>query len=457
MKLTGLQIFKYLPGGKKQPEANCKKCGFPTCMAFSMKLAKGEASINDCEYASDDLKMIFEEATQFQQKEITFGPAKKRIKTGNEIVMFRHDKKFVNPTCLGIRLKSSDKNFESKLIKIKDYTVERIGESFGVDTIALCDTDETFVQKAQAVAFHEIPLILMSDNYNSLKEILESIKDSQPLIYAQNIEIDKLAELQAKFGVPVVIDGDSPEKLTENSSTALENGIENIVLSLNKNTPGYLIQNLTYIRRLAIEEKFKPFGFPVITFQKDVEGFSKDPLEQGILGATLVCKYSNIVILDDFNEAVYYALLTLRQNIYTDPEKPLQIEPKVYPLGDVDENSPVIVTTNFALTYFTVAAEIESCGIPSYLVVTPSDGMSVLTAWSADKFNGQIIAKTFKEFEIDKLVKHKELIIPGYVSSLKAEIEEEMPPWKVIIGSNEAVDIADFLKNYLKNFTIVKN
>ena len=177
---------------------------------------------------------------------------------------------------------------------------------------------------------------------------------------------------------------------------------------------------------------------------------TQDSIEKGLLASTLACKYSNIVVLDEFNKAILYALTTLRQNIFTDPEKPLQIEPKIYPIGEVDENSPVIVTTNFALTYFTVASEIESSGIASYLVVTPSDGMSVLTAWSADKFNGEIIAKAFKEYEVNNLVNHKKLIIPGYVASLKAEIEEEMPDWQVIVGANEAVDIVDFLKDYIK-------
>ncbi len=456
MKLTGLQIFKYLPGGKKEPEANCKKCGFPTCMAFAMKLAKGEASIDKCEYVTDELKSIFEQTSRQQQEEVTFGPAGRQVKVGNETVIFRHDKKFVNPTCLAIKLDSSDRDFELKFEKIKNYSVERVGEIFSLDAIALFDTDETFGQKAIQVAEAGIPLILVSNNLENLEKTLDFTKDSCPLVYFTNTDAEKTVKLQEKYKVPMVVSGGSIGELTENSSKALDKEVKNIVLNLNRLSIENSVQDLTYIRRSAIEDKFKPLGFPLITFQKDFEGNSTDPVKQGIIGSVLICKYSNIVVLDDFNEAIIYAFMTLRQNIFTDPEKPLQIEPKIYPIGEVDENSPVIVTTNFALTYFTVAGEIESSNISSYLVVTPSDGMSVLTAWSADKFNGEIIAKAFKEYGLAELVKHRKVIIPGYVSGLKDEIEEEMPEWEVIIGANEAVDIVEFLKGYQKKHLKMK-
>ena len=370
--------------------------------------------------------------------------------------MFRHDKKFVNPTCLAIRLESPDPGFESKLEKIKNYSVERVGEFFTVDVVALCDRDESFTQKASLVAESGIPMILVSSNFDSLVKTLDSVKNHVPLVYLENNDTEKITELYNRFKIPVIVAGNSVENLVNNSSAALESGVKDIVLNLNGLSPQNMIQDLTYIRRAAIEEKFKPLGFPVITFQKDFKDFSNDPIEQGILSSVLICKYSNIVGLDDFNEAVIYACLTLRQNIFTDPEKPLQIEPKIYPIGETDENSPVIVTTNFALTYFTVAGEIESSNISSYLVVTPSDGMSVLTAWSADKFNGEIIAKAFRDYGVDDLVKHRKLIIPGSVAGLKDEIEEEMPDWEVIVGANEAVDIVDFLKEYQDKYLNLK-
>lgn len=451
VKLTGLQIFKHLPGGKKEPEANCKKCGFSTCMAFSMKLAKGDVDISACEYVSDELRAMFEESNQPQQQEITFGPASRQIKTGNETVMFRHDKKFVNPTCFAFRLDSSDSDFDAKFDKISNYSVERVGETFTVDAVVLFDGDETFVEKVKQVSETGIPVILASSNFDKMKQALSEIKQACPLVLLQKADTDQLAELQTTFKVPVVVSGSSSSELAQISSEALDKGVKDIVLNINSISPENLVQELTYLRRSAIENKFKPLGFPVITFMSDIEGASSDPVEQAILGTVLICKYSNIVVLDalnDLNEALLYSFLTLRQNIFTDPEKPLQIEAKIYPLGEVDENSPVIVTTNFALTYFTVAGEIESSSVSSYLVVTPSDGMSVLTAWSADKFNGEIIAKAVKDYGIESLVNHRKLIIPGYVAGLKGEIEEELPGWEVIVGANDAADITDFLKNY---------
>jgi acetyl-CoA decarbonylase/synthase complex subunit gamma len=450
MKLTGLQIFKYLPGGKKAAEANCKKCGFPTCMAFAMKLAKNETEIDKCPHVTDELKSIFEEASLVQQREIKIGAGEREFVVGNETVMFRHDKKFVNQTCISVKLDSSDKNFEEKLEKISKYSVERVGEDLKVTAVALYDTGNSFEEKAKKVAESKLPMILISENKDSLEKALSSVKDSKPLAYLKNASVEQIAEIGKTFAVPVVVSAEDIEKLTELSEKLAANGIENIVLNLHNQSQKSLIENLTYIRRCAIENKFKPLGFPVIMFMEDICGLSDDSIEEGLIASVLLCKYANILVLKNFDEAIVYSLLTLRQNIFTDPEKPLQIDSKIYPVGETDENSPVIVTTNFALTYFTVVGEIEASNIPAYLVITPSDGMSVLTAWSADKFNGEIIAKTFKEFGVDNLVKHRNLIIPGYVASLKEEIEDEMPDWKVVIGANEATEIVDFLRNYQK-------
>ncbi|OGI23035.1 MAG: hypothetical protein A2287_09040 [Candidatus Melainabacteria bacterium RIFOXYA12_FULL_32_12] len=448
MSLTGLQIFKYLPGGKKEKEANCKKCGFPTCMAFAMKLAKKETTLDKCEFISDELKALLEEAGQIQQAEIKFGPAENQITIGNETVMFRHDKKFVNPTCLAIKLNSSDPDFEGKLNKIAGYCVERVGENLKVNAIALADSDNSFAEKAKKVAQAKVPLILISSNVDNVKKALSETKEAKPLVHLENIDISKIIEIEKEFNVPVSITANNLESLVNNSAKALENKSENLVIGLQDMATDSLIENLTYIRRAAIENKFKPLGFPVISFIDKISVIPENIIDKTIWASTLVCKYSNIIVLDYFNEALIYSLLTLRQNIFTDPQKPLQIDSKLYPIGDVDENSPVFVTTNFALTYFTVVSEIEASGMPAYLLITSSDGMSVLTAWSANKFTGETIAKAVKEFNLENIIKHRQLIIPGYVSTLKEEIEEDLPDWETIIGPNDAVDIPDFINTY---------
>lgn len=450
--LTGLQIFKYLPGGKKEKEANCKKCGFATCMAFAMKLAKKETNIAKCEYASEEIKDLLSSANQVQQAEIKFGIPDNQIITGNETVMFRHDKTFVNKTCIAIELKSSDSDFDAKLEKISNFSIERVGETLHLSAILLKDTDNTFIQKAMEIADKSFPLILQSENIDNIKEILEKIPNNVPLVYLSNNNVDQIAEIQKYFKVPTVITANNKESLIKTSEELLNKKCENIVLKPANLTTKNVLEELTLIRRAAIENKFKPLGFPVISFLNDIKGISKDNnIEKNIWASALMCKYSNIIVIDYFDEALLYSLLTLRQNIYTDPQKPLQIEPKVYPIGDVTKDSPVLVTTNFALTYFTVAGEIEASGIPAYLVITPSDGMSVLTAWAASKFSGEIISKALKEFDIASLVNHKTIIIPGLTAILKDEIEEELPGWQVIIGTNESVDISEHLKSLYKN------
>ena len=319
--------------------------------------------------------------------------------------------------------------------------------------MALVDEDATFSVKAKKIAESNIPLILVSSDFDNMKSALELIKDSKPLVYLETEETNDIISLEKEYKVPVVVFGDSINTLVKKSFQIIQSKAENLVLSLQSplSSKGF-IEDLVYIRRAAIENKFKPLGFPIITFLKDIGGISHNNIERTVWGSALMCKYSNIMVLDYFDEALIYSLLTLRQNIYTDPQKPLQIDPKIYPIGDVNENSPVIVTTNFALTYFTVTSEIEASSIPVYLLITPSDGMSVLTAWAASKFTGETIAKAVKEYNLENQLSHKRIIIPGLVASLKEEIEEELPGWEIVIGTNEAVDIPDFLNMYNQEF-----
>ncbi len=452
-KLTGLEIFKYLPGGQKTQNANCKKCGFPTCMAFAMKLAKGETQSEKCEYLPSELKEILEDSLRKPQEEISFGPDGNEYAIGGEIVLFRHDKKFVNPTCIAVKLVSSDKDFVKKLSQITSYCVERVGENLKISAVALYDDlkpNKVFTEQAEKICGLNIPLILVSSDLELIKKTLEKIKEYKPLVYLKGASEDDLISLQHDFSVPLVISSKNIKTLMQLSENLAEKGLSNFVLNLSPTESCELIENLTYLRRLAVEDKFKPAGFPVINFLDEIELENNDDMDKTLICGSLICKYSNALVLDFFNEAAVYSLLTLRQNIFIDPEKPLQIDAKVYPIGETDKDSPVIVTTNFALTYFTVVSEIESSGIPAYLLITSSDGMSVLTAWAADKFTGEIIKKAVNEYKITELISHRKMIIPGYAYSLKTEIEEELPDWEIITGPNEAVDLPDFLNKYIK-------
>jgi acetyl-CoA decarbonylase/synthase complex subunit gamma len=376
-ELSGLQIFKYLPAAKKLPEGNCKKCGFATCMAFALNLAKNQTKIELCPYISENLKEIFEQGMKKPQKEVFLGQ-KEKVLIGGENVLFRHDKTFINKTAIGIVLDVTKSNWEEQLKRIIDFEITRINETFKIDLIYLKGNIKSeLLQKLEKL---NLAYIFQDD----LKDIIE-VKEEQ------------------------VFD---------------------------------TIKTLTEIRKKAILEKDENYSNPVMIYFKS----EKNMLKLMAKASFYLCKYANLIIFEDFNEALISTLMTLRQNIYTDPQKPLQIESKVYEFNNADENSLIFLTTNFALTYFAVANEIEALNIPAYIVVTPSEGMSVLTAWSAEKFTAQIVAKTIKDFNLAAKVKNKKIIIPGLLADMKEEIEEVLPEFEIIIGPNEAYLLGDFIK-----------
>ena len=402
MELTGLQIFKYLPGAKKAEGTNCKQSGCPTCMAFALKLAKKQVDIEKCPYVPEELKEKFGEAAKIQQHEIKLS---QNLVTGGETVMFRHDKTFVNRTVIAVALDCGDKDFDKKLEQIKNYEIERIGEIFKVDALYL--TGKVTPEHCKKVT--EAGLAVISDNEN----------------YS-------------------IVSSGSIEQLVEKSQQALNNGVKNILLELEYSSKSVsdVVEELTYIRRAAILKRFEPLTYPVMVRLPQ----NMDNLQACAAASLLICRYASIVVLNDFDEALLSTLMTLRQNIYTNPQKPLQVEAKVYEFNDPDKNSPVLLTTNFALTYFAVAGELESLPFGSYLVVTPSDGMSVLTAWSADKFTAELVAKSVKEFGLAQKVNTRSIIIPGLLSHMQDELQEAMPEWKIVVGTIEACQIPEFLK-----------
>ncbi len=385
MELTGLQIFKYLPGAKKLPESNCKKCGFPTCMAYALKLAKKQADVEKCPHLPVESKEIFNEASKVQQHEIDLGFG---VKTGGETVMFRHDKTFINRTVIAIEVNVDEADSVSKLEKIKSYEIERIGEKFRVDAVYLTGKDE-----------------------NALCKAIETLEEAK---------------------IPVIKEND--ERIA--SGQLLD-------IDVTGKTVAQTIEELTLIRRAAILKRHEPLTWPVMVRLE--EGL--DPVQACALASFLICRYASVIVLKDFNEALLATLFTLRQNIYTNPQKPLQVEAKVYEFNEPDKDAPVFLTTNFALTYFAVADELESLPIGSYLVVTPSDGMSVLTAWSADKFTAELVAKTVKNYDLAQKVNNRSIIIPGLLSHMKEELQEALGEWEIVVGSIEACQIPEFLKS----------
>ena len=448
MALTGLQIFKMLPGGKKAPESNCKKCGFPTCMAFAMKLAKGDISVDECPYIPHSLKNLLDEQKRPAQFEYAFGTPKQQLKVGGETVLFRHEKTFHNLPVISVNLKSGDDEFMQKLKKIQNYSIERVGEEFKINAVNLIDDSKDFAEKARILTDKNIPLILTSSSSKKITEALKATGLNKPIVNLISKNLGTIIKIQQKFDVIVVLYGKNFEELQAKSQEFRQMGGKKAVLMLTTSLskPFEFVRDMTKIRQLAMRDKDENFAYPIMTQIQ----FSFDKYYDALLAGISLCKYSNILILPDLDEAILTALFTLSQGLYTDPQKPLQVEAKLYEVGEPDENSPVFVTTNFALTYFAVVTEIEGLDKGAYLVITDSDGMSVLTAWSASKLTGEIIAKAIKSSGIEEKISHRNLVIPGFVDVLTDEIKMELPDWNIVIGPNEVSDLLKFLKNYEK-------
>ncbi len=446
MALTGLDIYKLLP------KTNCKECGFPTCLAFAMKLAQKGTELNKCPYVSEESKAALDAASAPPIRLVTVGVGDRKIEVGNEVVLFRHEKTFYHQPGLVIRLKDNDPQLAEKAAQADSYEAERVGMKILLNGLAIENASGNAAAFAKAVemvkAKSTLPLILMAENAAVMEAGLNVAGKDRPLIYAAGPDTwQAFAELAKKFSCPLAIwaNGDlsALATLSENVGKA---GVQDIVLDPGVRSLADSVALFTQLRRLALKKNFRLLGFPIIAFAS-----APTLEEEAILAAEAVAKYAGIVVLDHFSPAVAYTLMTLRQNVYTDPQKPIQVEPKLYEIGAPGDASPLLITTNFSLTFFTVSGEVEGSGVPTWLLVADADGLSVLTSWAAGKFDAEKIAKTVKGSGIGDRLGHKKLVIPGYVASLSGEVEEELAGWQIMVGPREAVDIPPYLKNVWKN------
>ncbi|MDH5742156.1 MAG: acetyl-CoA decarbonylase/synthase complex subunit gamma [Candidatus Aminicenantes bacterium] len=441
MALSGLDIFKLLP------KTNCGDCGVPTCMAFAMKLAQKKAELSACPHASEEAKATLGAASEPPIRLVKIGGAN-ALEVGNETVMFRHEKTFVHPTGIAIELRTSDgqaKNLE-KIRDVENLTVERVGEILHSDLFFITqdsDNPEDFVHTVEATKQNSRKgIILNSGDNKALEKGLELLKDDRPAIFLKSRLSEEVIEFAKAYEASLILTAESFEDLGAQSDAAKEAGINNLILNLNSENLGHQMQNNAILRRSALKQSFKSFGHPLFSY---IKGENSHVI---LARASMqICKYGSIIALSEYDKAMLYTLFTLRQNIYTDPQRPIQVEPKVYPIGEPTPESPVFVTTNFSLTYFMVSGEIENSGISAHLVITDCEGQSVLTAWAAGKFVGEKIAKFIKDIKLEEQVKTRKIVIPGLVSQISGDLEENLPGWEVIVGCQEASDIPSFVKN----------
>ncbi|MBN1913517.1 MAG: acetyl-CoA decarbonylase/synthase complex subunit gamma [Candidatus Omnitrophica bacterium] len=441
MALSGLDIYKLLP------KTNCRECGFVTCLAFAMQLAKKAVAIEKCPYLSVESRSKLEASSLPPIKLVTIGDGEKKLEIGNESVLFRHEEKFHRPCGLGFMIEDvlSDSQIKEKIAKISKLNFERVGQALEVNLVAVVQkgNDERFLEAVDLVA-HEsaLNLVLISENTGALKKALERVKGRKPLVYhATKDNLAEVAALAAEYKVAVVATSPDLEGLSGLTQELVAQKTEDIILDTGKKSIQKKISDLTQIRRLALKKSDRSLGYPVLAIVEQ-----DDPYEEVIEAATYISKYASIILIKGTEQWQALSLLTLRQNIYTDPQKPLQIEPKLYPIGQVTDKSPVLVTTNFSLSYYTVLGEVEASKVPSYILSVDTEGMSVLTAWAAEKFTPGKIADTLTKFAVGDTVSHKQMVIPGYVAMMSGDLEDECG-WKVVVGPKEAAGIPSFLKN----------
>lgn len=444
MALTGVEIFKLLP------KTNCKKCGHPTCLAFAMKLAQRQASLDACPDVSEEAKKILGEASAPPIRPITLSAGDKAVKMGEETVLFRHEKKFVNPCAFAVEVKDSMSDDEiNKIVDdVLTSEIDRVGQKLRIDAILVSNTSNDAgrfkaVVKSIASKLPAVPLIISTNNPAAAEATVKSVADKKPLLYgADESNADAMANIAKTYKIPLGVTAKGLDALTALTEKIKGLGVEDMIIDPCAKTAKEIIEANTLIRRAAIKKNFKALGYPVITFaQRD------DKMLESLVATLGVTKYASIVVLSSIEKWKNLALFTLRQNIYTDPQVPMQVEQKIYKIGEATPESPLTITTNFSLTYFIVSGEIENSKVPTRLAVMDCEGLSVLTAWAAGKFTASKIAQFIQESGIENEVKHRELIIPGYVAILSGAIEEKLPGWKVTVGPREANALPAFLKS----------
>jgi acetyl-CoA decarbonylase/synthase complex subunit gamma len=440
MALSGIQIYKLLP------QTNCKECGFPTCLAFAMKLAAKQVELSACPYVSEESKKQLAESSAPPIRLISLKANGTEVKAGNEVVMFRHEKTFYNKPGLFVRVKASDGDIAAKVAEADKYTVNYVGMDFTIDGFAVEADGGNLAAAVKAVrSASKRPLILIGDA-DTLPAGLEACSGETPMIYAaDSSNWEAMADLAAKYKAALAVKGESLEELADLTEKIKAKGVEDMVLDLGGKNMAEWLTRSTQVRRLAIKKNFRTLGYPVIAFP----GAAGDPGKESVYAAQAIAKYAGFVVLDTFTPELTYALLVLRENIYTDPQKPIQVQPGVYEINNPTADAPALVTTNFSITYFSVANEVEGSGLPAWLVVTDAEGMSVLTAWAAGKFDAERIAKAVKEFDVASKINKKRIVLPGHVAVLSGELEEELAGWEIRVGPREAVDLPAFMKQAL--------
>jgi len=439
MALTGLDIYKLLP------RTNCGDCGVPTCLAFAMKVAAKQSALQECPHVSQESQQELGAAAEPPQKLVTIGTGEWALKIGNETVMFRHDEKFHHPCGIAILVGDTD-DLDAKLGRVRSLTFERMGEIIDVDTVVLnCASGDAGKLKNAALRVREelsLPTVLTAGSADLLRPAAEAVSDSRPLLYERGGPSDALIQLAVSLRQPIVVEGDL-QKCDADAQKAKKAGVQEMVLCPGEVGVLEALEFLTVTRRAALKRTYRPLGYPVL-----VRACLKDPVLQSLEACQYVNKYAGIVVLDVDSPEYVLPVLVTRQSIYIDPQVPVQVEAKVHEVNSPTETSPLIVTTNFSLTYYSVLGEVEASRVPARILTVDTKGTSVLTAWAADEFGpAQIKSAIEKSGVFNQLAQgYRKPVIPGLVAVISGELAEELGT-EVIVGPKEASGLSRFLNN----------
>jgi acetyl-CoA decarbonylase/synthase complex subunit gamma len=448
MPISGSEIVKMLPG--KKP---CKDCGYPTCFAFAMKLATGGATVEKCLYLTPEVKAKLEDLLAPAIKLVTIGAGDNKLQVGNEEVIYRHEKTYVHPPGIAVLIsdKESDAKVDEKIKKLKELQFPWVGLTLKAELLALrfeSGDKNKFLALVKKAASTNLGMILISEDLDTLFAARDLCADKKPLLYPITKEnIDQAIPKIKTKPTPVGIRGSSVEELIPLTMKLKEAGVDDTVLDPGSKNLLDAVRDQTFIRRAALKQGFRPLGYPTIAFPCFM---AKDGLKEALTASAFVNKFAALIVLSDLDQYSLLPLLVERLNIYTDPRFPMAVEEKYYEVLEPDANAPVLITSNWALTYFIVYSAIEATKIPSYLLVKDAEGLGVLTGWAAGKFSGDQVGAMVKKSGIESKVKNKKIVLPGRVARIKGELEDALPGWEVVIGPREAAGIGTFLPEYVK-------
>jgi len=444
MALTGIEIYK------KLPRTNCGDCGVPTCMAFAMKLAAGQAELSACPHVSAETAAELDSASAPPIRPVTIGTGDEAFKIGGETVLFRHEKTFINAPGIGVLVtdEMSDDDVDGKIDRLNKLQYERVGLILKGNIVIAKSVKgdagafEALAKKVAGATSKAIALI--ADDPAVLSQAAKAIADKKPLIgFATESNADAMAELAKELDVPVIAKAKGIDAASELTKKLTDAGLKDIVIDTSPDNIKEALFDQVAMRRLSIQKAERTVGFPTILFPSEM---TDNPIKEAMYAGTFITKYGGIIALSDIQGETLFPVTVARMNIYTDPQRPMATTQGIYEMNNPEKDSPILITSNFSLTYFIVSGELEASRAPAWLLVIDTEGLSVLTAWAAGKFVADAIGPFVKKIGIEEKIGKKQLIIPGFVASISGELEEELPDWDIVIGPREAAYISSFLK-----------